>query len=157
MSLNTDLYVTDFYTWCLEQAALLEARDSDALDWAHLAEEMQILAGSERRALRSFLRGLLLHLLKWQYQPSMRQTGHSWQTSIKNGRREVRDLLEDEPGLKHVLDDTLTRAYAYGREDAADETHLPIETFPETCPWTLKDILNDNFWPAPVDHGQGKP
>ncbi len=48
---NPDLYVQDFYTWCLEQATLLEARDADALDWEHLAEEMMILAGSERRAL----------------------------------------------------------------------------------------------------------
>ena len=37
---NPDLYVQDFYTWCLEQATLLEARDADALDWEHLAEEM---------------------------------------------------------------------------------------------------------------------
>ena len=149
MSLNTDLYVRDFYTWCLEQAALLEARDADALDWTHLAEEMQLLAGSERRALRSFLRGLLLHLLKWQYQPEMRQTGASWKRSIKNSRREVRDLLQDEPGLKHVLNDTLTRAYEYAREDAADETHLPLETFPETCPWTLEEVLDEAFWPEP--------
>jgi hypothetical protein len=146
---NTDLYVQDFYTWCLEQATLLEARDADALDWEHLAEEMMILAGSERRALRSFLRGLLLHLLKWQYQPTMRQTGHSWQTSIKNGRREVRDLLEDEPGLKPLVDDMVVRAYQYAREDASDETHLPLATFPDTCPWTLEQMLGDDFWPEP--------
>jgi uncharacterized protein DUF29 len=146
---NTDLHLTDFYTWCLEQAALLEARDADALDWPHLAEEMHSLAASERRALRSFLRGILLHLLKWQYQPTMRQTGHSWQTSIKNGRREVRDLLEDEPGLKPLVDQALARAYQYAREDASDETHLPIETFPEVCPWTLAQILDADFWPEP--------
>ena len=157
MPTNTDLYVTDFYTWCLEQATLLEARDADALDWTHLAEEMQILAGSERRALRSFLRGLLLHLLKWQYQPEMRQTGQSWERSIKNGRREVRDLLRDAPGLKHILDDTIITAYEYARDDAADETHLPLATFPETCPWTLAQMLDMNFWPEPVDHGQENP
>lgn len=147
MHSNAELYITDFYTWCLEQAALLDARDADALDWAHLAEEMQVLAASERRALRSFLRGLLLHLLKWQYQPDMRQTGHSWRTSIKNGRREVRDILEDEPGLKPLVDETLTRAYAYAREDASDETRLPLATFPPHCPWTRGQILDDDFWP----------
>lgn len=144
---STDLYIKDFYTWCLEQAALLDARDADALDWEHLAEEMQLLAASERRALRSFLRGLLLHLLKWQYQPSLRQTGHSWERSITNGRREVRDLLEDEPGLQPLVDETLVRAYQYAKEDAAHETHLPLTTFPDTCPWTLGQMLDEAFWP----------
>jgi hypothetical protein len=157
MSLNTDLYITDFYTWCLEQAVLLEARDADALDWEHLAEEMQVLAASERRALRSFLRGLLLHLLKWHYQPSMRQTGHSWQTSIKHGRREVRDILEDEPGLRPLVDETLVRAYQYAREDASDETHLPLATFPDVCPWTLAQILDEHFWPEEEASREGEP
>jgi hypothetical protein len=149
MSHNTDLYTQDFYTWCLDQAALLTARDADAIDWDNLAEEMRGLARSEKRALHSFLRGLLMHLLKWQYQPTMRQTGHSWAYSIRNGRREVRDLLEDEPGLTHVLDATLLRAYAYAREDAAHETGMPLATFPESCPWTLEQVLDDDFWPEP--------
>ena len=154
---NTDLYVTDFYTWCVQQAALLEARNADALDWTHLAEEIQLLAGSERRALRRFLRGLLLHLLKWQYQPERRQTDHNGERSIKNGRREVRDMMYDEPGLKHVLDDALARAYAYARDDAADETQLPLHTFPEACPWTLEEVLSDTFVPAPLKQDQGSP
>ena len=147
MHQGTDLYVHDFYTWCLDQAALLEARDADAIDWEHLAEEMQVLAGSERRALRHHMQGLLLHLLKWQYQPTMRQTGHSWETSIRNYRREARYLLEDNPGMRPHVPEILTRAYHDGREDASDETRLPIGTFPDTCPWTLAQILAHDFWP----------
>jgi hypothetical protein len=146
---TTDLYITDFYTWCLQQAALLEAHDADALDWQHLAEEMTILAGSERRALRHHLQGLVLHLLKWQYQPSMRQTGHSWEDSIINHRREVRYLIEDNPGLRPLLPQAMERAYHDGRGDSPRETGLPIATFPETCPWTLTQVLDDDFWPEP--------
>jgi uncharacterized protein DUF29 len=144
---STDVYITDFYTWCLEQAALLDARDADALDWENLAEELKVLAGSERRALRHHLQGLLLHLLKWQYQPSMRQTGHSWEPSIRNHRREALYLLEDNRGMRRHIPEILTRAYYDGRDDARDETRLPLATFPETCPWTLEQILDEAFWP----------
>jgi len=144
---STDLYSTDFYTWCLDQAALLETRDADALDWDNLAEELQVLAGSERRALRHHLQGLILHLLKWQYQPSMRQTGHSWETSIRNHRRESCYLLEDNRGMRQHVPAILARAYHDGRDDARDATRLPLATFPSTCPWTLDQILDEDFWP----------
>ena len=40
MSSNSDLYDTDFYRWTQEQAALLEARQFDALDIPNLVEEI---------------------------------------------------------------------------------------------------------------------
>jgi hypothetical protein len=34
-------------------------------------------------------------------------------------------------------------AYSYARLKAAKETRLDIKTFPEECPWPLKDIFPD--------------
>jgi len=64
MSTNAELYAQDFYRWTQEQAALLEARQWEALDLLHLIEELESLGRRERHALYDGLIVLLAHLLK---------------------------------------------------------------------------------------------
>jgi hypothetical protein len=141
------LYTQDFYAWTQAQAALLEAQQFDALDIANLVEEITSLGATERRALGSHLKQLLLHLLKWQYQPSGRQTGHSWRSSIHNARDEIDAILEDSPSLRREVPRLLARRYPAARLLAQDETGLPRATFPEACPWQAQEVLDVDFWP----------
>ena len=83
------LYDTDFFLWTQVQAAALRDGKAQELDWANLAEEIESLGKSDRRALGSHLRNLVLHLLKWHGQPTGRDTGHSWRSSIRNARAEI--------------------------------------------------------------------
>jgi Domain of unknown function DUF29 len=149
MGTKTALYDADFYAWTQEQAALLRKGAVRKLDRTNLAEEIESLGKSDRRALGSHLRNLVLHLLKWQYQPSGRLTGHSWESSIRHARAEITVLLEDSPSLHHEVARLLTRWYPLARLDAADETRLPRTTFPASCPWTPEQVLDDDFWPEP--------
>jgi hypothetical protein len=149
MSTKTARYDEDFYAWTQEQAALLREGAVDELDLANLAEEIESLGKSDRRALGSHLRNLVLHLLKWHYQPSGRLTGHSWQSSIRNARADIAVLLEDSHTLRHEVAGLLVRWYPLARLDAADETRLPRATFPAVCPWTPEQVLDDDFWPEP--------
>jgi hypothetical protein len=41
----------------------------------------------------------------------------------------------------------LTKAYPLARQWASDETHLPLATFPATCPWDVRQVLDADFWP----------
>jgi hypothetical protein len=76
-------YDTDFDAWVQAQAAALRAMDWTALDIEHLAEEVAGLRKSERKAVRSHLGLLWLHLLTWAYQPQGRgRYGGSWQATI---------------------------------------------------------------------------
>ena len=68
--MTTPDYDTDFYAWTQQQAESLRAKDSAALDVEHLAEEVDDLRQTERKAVRSQLRRLTSHLLKWAHQPS---------------------------------------------------------------------------------------
>ena len=147
MRTQTTLYDDDFYAWTQEQAALLREGAVHELDLVHLAEEIESLGKSDRRALGSHLRNLVLHLLKWHYQPSGRLTGHSWQSSIRNARAEIAVLLEDSHGLQHDVAGLLARWYPLARLDAADEKGLPLATFPPTCPWEPAHVLAADFWP----------
>ena len=149
MSTKAELYEQDFYLWCLDTCATLGALEFEALDVPHLIEEIRALAGRDRRELASRLETLVLHLLKWGYQPSARSG--SWRGTIRRERREITRLLEQSPSLQRFVPDTITTDYPSAREDASDETGLPLATFPETCPWTPKEILEDAFWPQALD------
>jgi hypothetical protein len=147
MRTNAELYEQDFYAWTQEQAALLRQGAVHALDLANLAEEIESLGISQKHALASHLRNLVMHLLKWQYQPSGRLTGQSWQSSIINARDEIATLLEDVPSLQPQVAALLTRRYPAARRLAQSETDLPLATFPATCPWTPEQVLEADFWP----------
>jgi hypothetical protein len=147
MSTNATLYDTDFYQWTQEQATLLEHGKVQALDLEHLAEEITSLGISQRHALGGHLRQLAMHLLKWRYQLARRQEGQSWQTSIENARDEIAMILEDSPSLRREVPTVLTRRYPAARRLAHAETRLPLDRFPETCPWTPEQVLDADFWP----------
>lgn len=147
MGTNGMLYRKDFYGWCLATAKLVREEKWSDLDRESLAEEVESLGISQRHALGSHLKNLVMHLLKWHYQPSGRQTGHSWQSSIINARDDIAVLIEDSPSLRREIGGLLARRYPAARLLAQNETGLPLDTFPETCPWTHEQILDDDFWP----------
>ena len=137
----------DFHAWLLDQAKRL--RLGDMIDRESLAEELEAMAGRERRELLSHLEVLLKHLLKWQFQPN--RCGMSWRNSVKVARRGIEDSLEDSPSLKPSVADVINKAYARARSDAADEIRLTRKQtaqLPETCPWTFDQLTNPDFWPG---------
>lgn len=138
-------YDTDFYRWTQAQAAALRTKDVEALDLDNLAEEIESLGRSDRRSIVSHLERLLLHLLKWREQPQGR--GASWRSTIRYARREIAKLLAESPSLHDYPARQLAAAYRHAREDAVDETGLPLATFPEACPWTPKQVMAEDFWP----------
>src|SRR5262245_15403138 len=99
MSTNSKLYSDDFYTWTQTTAALIRAGKWLDIDAESLAEEVESLGKSQQRELSSRLDVLLMHLLKWQYQPERRQIGQSWRSTIRTQRRELQRLLVQNPGL----------------------------------------------------------
>lgn len=145
-------YEDDVYTWTQEQAAALRraARTRldlpDPIDFANVAEEIESLGIAQLHALYSRYVVLLMHLLKWQYQPERRTP--SWSATIRTQRREIAKLLRLSPGLKPKRPAELAEAYAAAREDAAAETGLPVERFPETCPYTLEEVESPAWWPG---------
>lgn len=137
----SDLYDTDFYAWANEQAALLRAGKLSVADIAHIAEEIDSMGRSERRELTSRLAVLLTHLLKWQVQPERR--GRSWLLTIREQRREVAEVLADNPSLRARLSELLAEAYGKALLAAQRETDLPEEAFPAASPWTFDEAMQD--------------
>lgn len=135
------LYDRDFLAWLEEQQQHLRSGNWTQLDRENLLEELEALGRSEQREVGSYFQVLVMHLLKWEYQPDNRS--RSWETTIVNCRDQIQDCLEDMPSLNRNFQDAawLEKYYRRARREAAKETELPIDRFPEICPFTLEQIL----------------
>jgi len=142
---KSGLYEQDFYAWANEQAALLRSGQLTDADLENIAEEIESMGRSEKRELVNRLAVLLLHLLKWQFQPMLQ--GASWQLTIRNQRYDITDHLADNPSLKSSLAEIMERSYRRAIGEAGLETGLPVKTFPITCPWSYDQIMAPDFWP----------
>lgn len=142
---NSSLYERDFYTWANRQAGLLRAGRLSEADIEHVAEEIESMGKAEKRELVSRLTVLLLHLLKWQFQPGLR--GNSWRNTVRVQRIALQAHLADNPSLKSVLADAIAGAYRVARIDAETETGLSESGFPAACPWSFDQMMAEDFWP----------
>jgi hypothetical protein len=136
-------YWDDFYSWLMEQAAHLRSGRFEALDRENLAEEIEGLGNEQFNKLESALRVLLTHMLKWDHQPDRRS--RSWALSIKTQRLELDNVLSDNPGLKPRIAEATARANRKARIEAANETGLEENEFPEECPYSWNDIVSREF------------
>lgn len=141
----SSLYDADFHAWANEQAALLRTGQLADADLAHIIEEIESMGRSEKRELVNRLVIVLLHLLKWRFQPGLR--GNSWRLSIKEQRIRLESHLADNPSLKSKLDEVMVQAYRLALIEAERETGLPESTFPRTCPFGFTEIMDEAFWP----------
>ncbi len=137
-------YEQDFYRWTQTQAELLRQGKLTEADLEHIAEEIESMGKSDRRAISSHLRNILLHLLKYCYQPSRRS--RSWENSIDNSRREAESVIKDSPSLRAQIPELIAAEYASARKSASRQTRLPLERFPEVCPFTTEQVTGD-YWP----------
>jgi len=140
----TRLYETDFYDWTNTQAQLLRAGKFAEIDVENLAEEIEDMGKRQKQELISRLRVLLMHLLKWEYEPTYRSK--SWTATIKTQRFDIAEHLEQNPSLKHTLDFAIGKAWKGALVDA-DETEIDKQNFPQTCPWTFDQFMAEDFWP----------
>ncbi len=140
-----NLYEQDYYLWLEKTVQLLKNGQLSALDIENLIEEIQDMGISQKNALESNLIVLVMHLLKWKYQPQ-KQTG-SWRRSIREHRRRILKAFRNSPSLKRYFEEIFDEAYQEARLQASDETGLSLETFPLDCPFTKEEILNTDYLP----------
>ena len=125
-----------------ELRAACSLLDVTALDLQNLIEELQGLTKRDERALGSQLKRIMTHLLKQQYQPE--RTSRSWQDSVRNGREQIEDILDQSPSLRRLLPDLMAKNYPRARMQAASETHLPEDGLPATPPFSLAQVLGED-------------
>jgi hypothetical protein len=154
---KTSLYEQDFYLWLQTNINLLKEGNFAEIDLENLLEELESMGRSDKNALKSNLRILLMHLLKYKYQPEKRT--NSWQYTITEHRIRLEDTFKTSPSLYRFFEDIFNESYQYARKLAADETGLSIQIFPLESPFTKEEVLNPDFLPADnqtAENGENK-
>lgn len=139
------LYEQDFNLWIEETINLLKHRQLEQIDYEHLIEEIEDMGGNRKDALESNLEQVLIHLLKWKYQPSKR--ANSWQYSIAEHSTRLNKAFMKSPSLKRYFDEVLVPCYKTARMLASKQTGLPVTTFPIDLPFTKENILDPDYLP----------
>jgi len=139
------LYEQDYYLWLEITAKLLREGQLSALDAANLLEEIEDRGRSEKRAVYSNLKILLMHLLKYGYQPQKRS--NSWIASIVEHRQRLKKAFKESPSLQLYYSEIFNECYQDARELAAAETGLAIDGFPVETSFTPEEILNSDYLP----------
>jgi Domain of unknown function DUF29 len=142
----TSLYEQDFYLWLQTNINLLKEGKFAEIDLENLLEELESMGRSDKNALKSNLRVLLMHLLKYKYQPEKRT--NSWHYTIIEHRIRLGDTFKTSPSLYRFFEDIFNESYQNARKLAAGETGLSIAIFPPESPFTGEEVLNPDFLPS---------
>ena len=143
------IYETDFVGWIETTVEQLRTQDYANVDWENLLEEIEDIGKSEKRAIYSNLKILLLHLLKYRYQAEKRS--NSWRASIVEPRQRLKKAFQESPSLQPYYTEIVNECYQDARELAAAETGLAIDNFPVETPFTSEEILKSDYFFARDD------
>jgi hypothetical protein len=153
----------DFYAWCAYEANNLRVQRPALIDWAGLAEELEDMGQSIKHSLTSHLARILEHLLKLRYETSPLERANrerGWKVDLAKHRDDAADILGDSRTLRNQLRDFVTKAYPRARRYAGTEmVNLKDpwrNVFPAECPWSIDEILDDDFFPAPLTESDGQ-
>jgi hypothetical protein len=92
-----------------------------------IEELIEALTRADKRALKSHLIRLMVHVIKWHTQPQKRS--RSWRATINNARREIADIQEDTPSLNRsaieaIWDDSFDAAVEEAEGEMNQESEL---------------------------------
>lgn len=137
------LYDQDYYLWINKTVEQLSNNQFQEIDLQNLIAELESMGRSEKRSVQSNLTVLLMHLLKYKYQPNQRS--RSWRSTIVEHRRRLLILFKDSPSLKGYGQEIFAECYQDARQDGATETQLKISVFPDECPFNLEVVLRVDY------------
>lgn len=106
----------------------------------NIYEEIMSSVKAEADKADSYLTNQITHLLKWAYQPEKQRDSRSWDLTIKNSQKRLVKQLSIGKNVQKQVEESLQDSYEAGVELAVKETGLPVQTFPEECPWSLKEL-----------------
>ncbi|MCI4625536.1 MAG: DUF29 domain-containing protein [Candidatus Magnetoovum sp. WYHC-5] len=139
------LYERDFYQWAIHNVNLIRQGRFTEIDLENVAEELEDMGRNNKRELESRLAVLIMHLLKWQYQPKRRS--RSWDLTIATQRTEIKRLLKNSPSLKYNIEIVIDEVFEDATLLFTKETGISKKTLPEICPYTFEQLSDYDFLP----------
>ncbi|HEY9704077.1 MAG TPA: DUF29 domain-containing protein [Allocoleopsis sp.] len=140
----TELYEEDYLLWLEKNIKYLRDKNLNLIDYENLIEELETLGRSEKRAVESLLKQLLIHLLLYQYWTTEHQ---------RNAHHLAGEIASFRDQLKRDLKSKTLYNYALSELDSLYESSVIIAkaksnlNFPNQCPYTFAQLLDQNWLP----------
>ncbi len=146
---RTSLYDLDLNLWLETAIAQLRIGNLENLDIENLIEELEGLAGRDRRELKNRLSTLIEHLLKRCYVKSEYDYA-GWVETIDRTRNAIRDILNQSPSLRNYVKnpELFQEAFDDALRIVRRNQGYKSVYFPDTWQFSraIDDILNTDFW-----------
>ncbi len=124
------LHNQDLNLWLEQVATSIKNRDFENMDWDGLLEEIEDMGASEKRALRSYTRRLIDHILKLRYWNSEKDYNQKhWEREVVNFRYEIKQILKESPSLKNYLQQNYQDWYVNSVKAMQREFVIPDDNF----------------------------
>jgi Domain of unknown function DUF29 len=139
------LYETDDSLWLEETIELFKAKRFEALDLDNLIEELEDLGSEKKFRVASFLQQIIRHSLLLQFWTSQREYNQAhWKAEIVSFKDQLKRYLTTNlrKYLEQEFDEIYSEALRYVRQKTDNKVN-----FPDTCPYTLEELLDPNWLP----------
>jgi hypothetical protein len=137
-----DLYDRDILAWSEYQATLLRrvagGEKVNDIDWTRVVEEIEDVGLSELNAVHSYLRQILVHLLKLHGWPGLGACRH-WRSEIVAFQTDAQRRFA--PSMRQRLDVDAIYARALLQTEPLRYGSRPALAAPAICPITLDESL----------------
>ena len=137
-----ELYHQDLNLWRQEIINAIQNKQLENMDWDNLIDEINDMTASERRALRSYTKRLIEHILKlkyWKNEIEYNQRG--WRKEVVNFREEIKSILEESPSLNNYLEQNYLDWYTKSVKAIKQEFTIPTDNVVE-----LDLMMTDDYF-----------
>ncbi len=140
------LYEIDEFQWLEEMIKLLKDHRLDELDLENLIEELEDLSKKERSKVKSLLEQIIIQILLLSFwEQEYERNYRHWQYEILGFRHQLTDELTTN--LRNMLTIELPDIYQRAVNRVLKKTGLSPHLFPAKCPYSLEQLLEENWLP----------
>ena len=139
------LYEIDNEKWLQQTLQMLKEKQLESLDIEHLIEELEELSRRDKKTVERFLEQIIRHLLLLQYWTAEEQYNQNhWRAEIMSFRNQINEDITQN--LYNYLQENQEKIYEKALKYVKQKTGMVVN-FPENCPYSLEQILNENWYP----------
>ncbi len=136
------LYHQDLNLWRQEIINAIQNKELENMDWEHLIEEINDMGASEKRALRSYMKRLIEHILKLKYWENEQEYNRrGWKKEVVNFREEIKSILDESPSLNNYLEKNYADWYKKSVKAMRQEFTISDDNFV-----ALQVIMTDDYF-----------
>ncbi len=136
------LYHQDLNLWRQEIITAIQSKKLENMDWDNLIEEINDMGAGEKRALRSYMKRLIEHILKLQYwQGELEYNQRGWKKEVVNFREEIKSILKESPSLNSYLQQNYLDWYQKSVKAMREEFTIPDDHLVN-----LETIMTDDYF-----------